>query len=185
MPTRRWCGPDRPGEQALVSNLFQIRSRRRGREAVPGSFADKVFGNSGAEAVECAIKTVRRYQFVGGTPTPPHHHLRRRLPRAHARHVAATGNPAYMEGIAVAGWVRPGPRRSQGRRGGHRTGDGCDHVEPIRARAACYFVALQFRASSARFVTSTDRCWCSTRCVGRRPHRQAVRTNGPASRLMS
>jgi acetylornithine/N-succinyldiaminopimelate aminotransferase len=36
---------------------------------VESTFADKVFfTNSGAEALECAIKTARRYQFVSGHP---------------------------------------------------------------------------------------------------------------------
>ena len=35
----------------------------------PSTFADKVFfTNSGAEALECAIKTARRYQYVSGHP---------------------------------------------------------------------------------------------------------------------
>lgn len=53
-----------------VSNLYEIPGQRRlGERLVDATFADKVFfTNSGAEALECAIKTVRRYHFVTGHP---------------------------------------------------------------------------------------------------------------------
>jgi acetylornithine/N-succinyldiaminopimelate aminotransferase len=53
-----------------VSNLYEIPGQRRlGERLVESTFADKVFfTNSGAEALECAIKTARRYQFVSGHP---------------------------------------------------------------------------------------------------------------------
>jgi acetylornithine/N-succinyldiaminopimelate aminotransferase len=53
-----------------VSNLYQVPGQARLAERlVENSFADRVFfTNSGAEALECAIKTARRYQFVNGHP---------------------------------------------------------------------------------------------------------------------
>ncbi len=53
-----------------VSNLYQIPGQTRLAERlVANTFADKVFfTNSGAEALECGIKTARRYQFVSGHP---------------------------------------------------------------------------------------------------------------------
>jgi acetylornithine/N-succinyldiaminopimelate aminotransferase len=53
-----------------VSNLYQIPEQEKvARKLVDNSFADKVFFcNSGAEAMECAIKTARRWQFVKGHP---------------------------------------------------------------------------------------------------------------------
>ena len=57
------------------------------------------FGNSGAEAVECALKTARRYHFVNGHPERV-----RVITFAGAFHgrtlatLAATGNPKYLEG---------------------------------------------------------------------------------------
>ncbi|WP_061938499.1 aspartate aminotransferase family protein [Aureimonas sp. AU22] len=53
-----------------VSNLFHIPGQERlAARLVEASFADKVFfTNSGAEALECAIKTARRYQYVSGRP---------------------------------------------------------------------------------------------------------------------
>ncbi|HHZ09477.1 MAG TPA: aspartate aminotransferase family protein [Rhizobiales bacterium] len=51
-----------------VSNLYEIPGQRRlGERLVEATFADKVFfTNSGAEALECAIKTARRYHYVNG-----------------------------------------------------------------------------------------------------------------------
>jgi acetylornithine/N-succinyldiaminopimelate aminotransferase len=53
-----------------VSNIFEIPGQRAlGEKLVASTFADRVFfGNSGAEAVECAIKTARRYHYVNGRP---------------------------------------------------------------------------------------------------------------------
>ncbi len=53
-----------------VSNLYQIPGQARlGERLVAATFADKVFfTNSGAEALECAIKTARRFHYVNGRP---------------------------------------------------------------------------------------------------------------------
>jgi acetylornithine/N-succinyldiaminopimelate aminotransferase len=53
-----------------VSNVFEIPGQQAAAERlVAATFADCVFfGNSGAEAMECAIKTARRYHFVNGAP---------------------------------------------------------------------------------------------------------------------
>lgn len=53
-----------------TSNLYQIPGQTRLAERlVANSFAGKVFfTNSGAEALECAIKTARRYHYVNGRP---------------------------------------------------------------------------------------------------------------------
>ncbi|WP_378944536.1 aspartate aminotransferase family protein [Mesorhizobium sp. ANAO-SY3R2] len=53
-----------------VSNLYQIPGQSRlGERLAENSFADRVFfTNSGAEALECAIKTARRYQYSKGHP---------------------------------------------------------------------------------------------------------------------
>ncbi|KQU75272.1 acetylornithine aminotransferase [Aminobacter sp. DSM 101952] len=53
-----------------VSNLYQIPGQSRlGERLAETSFADRVFfTNSGAEALECAIKTARRCQYVNGHP---------------------------------------------------------------------------------------------------------------------
>ncbi len=53
-----------------TSNLYRIEGQERlARRLVADSFADTVFfGNSGAEAIECALKTARRYHFANGEP---------------------------------------------------------------------------------------------------------------------
>ena len=53
-----------------VSNLYEVPGQEElADRLVAASFAEKVFfTNSGAEALECAIKTARRYNFVSGHP---------------------------------------------------------------------------------------------------------------------
>jgi len=53
-----------------VSNIFEIPGQRElGARLVAATFADRVFfTNSGAEAIEAAIKTARRYHFARGAP---------------------------------------------------------------------------------------------------------------------
>src|SRR6516164_2453217 len=53
-----------------VSNLYRIpESERLAERLCAASFADVVFfGNSGAEAMECAIKMARKYQSASGRP---------------------------------------------------------------------------------------------------------------------
>src|SRR6478672_392336 len=85
-----------------VSNLYRIPEQEALAERlVRLSFADKVFFcNSGAEAVECALKTARRYHFVRGEPERT-----RFITFAGAFHgrtlatLAATGNPKYLDGF--------------------------------------------------------------------------------------
>ena len=85
-----------------VSNLFRIPEQVKLAETLTRlSFADKVFfGNSGTEAIECAIKTARRYQFAGGHPERTH--IVTFTGAFHGRTLtalAATGNPKYLEGM--------------------------------------------------------------------------------------
>jgi acetylornithine/N-succinyldiaminopimelate aminotransferase len=51
-----------------LSNLYEIPGQESlGRRLTDATFAEKVFfTNSGAEALECAIKTARRYHFAKG-----------------------------------------------------------------------------------------------------------------------
>jgi acetylornithine/N-succinyldiaminopimelate aminotransferase len=84
-----------------VSNLYEIPDQRRLAERLAeASFADKVFfTNSGAEALECAIKTARRYQYVNG-----HAERFRTITFEGAFHgrtlatIAAGGQQKYLEG---------------------------------------------------------------------------------------
>ena len=93
---------EQAGKVWHVSNLYRIPEQERMAELLCGlTFAEKVFfANSGAEAVECAIKTARRYQFVSGHPERTSI-----ITFAGAFHgrtlatLAATGNPKYLEGF--------------------------------------------------------------------------------------
>jgi acetylornithine/N-succinyldiaminopimelate aminotransferase len=61
---------DQAGRLWHVSNAFRIPEQERlAARLVEATFADRVFfTNSGAEALECAIKTARRYHFAAGRP---------------------------------------------------------------------------------------------------------------------
>ena len=85
-----------------VSNLYRIPEGEKLAERLCEiSFADTVFfQNSGAEAIECAIKMARKYQAVSGKPE------RFRIVTFegafHGRTlaaIAATGNKKYLEGF--------------------------------------------------------------------------------------
>ncbi len=85
-----------------VSNIFRIPGQEELADKLTGaSFADVVFfANSGTEAIECAIKTARRYHAARGNPE--------RIDvigfagSFHGRTYAAvnaSGNPSYLEGF--------------------------------------------------------------------------------------
>lgn len=61
---------EQAGKLWHVSNLYTIPGQERlGERLAEATFADRVFfTNSGAEALECAIKTARRWQYVKGHP---------------------------------------------------------------------------------------------------------------------
>jgi acetylornithine/N-succinyldiaminopimelate aminotransferase len=61
---------EQAGKLWHVSNLFRIpEAERLSARLCEASFADTAFFcNSGAEAMECAIKTARKYHAVGGHP---------------------------------------------------------------------------------------------------------------------
>jgi acetylornithine/N-succinyldiaminopimelate aminotransferase len=85
-----------------VSNLFRIpEAERLAERLVAASFADTVFfANSGAEAMECAIKMARKYHAVGGNPEK-----NRMIAFEGAFHgrtlatLAAAGTQKYLEGF--------------------------------------------------------------------------------------
>ena len=91
-------------EQKLwhVSNLFQIpQAERLAKRLVEKTFADYVFfTNSGAEALEGAIKTSRKYHAASGHPEK--FHLITFEGAFHGRTlatIAAGGNPKYIDGF--------------------------------------------------------------------------------------
>jgi acetylornithine/N-succinyldiaminopimelate aminotransferase len=90
-----------------VSNLFRIPDAERlAQRLCAASFADLVFFcNSGAEAMECAIKTARKYHAVSGHPERVD--IITYEGAFHGRTLAtlaAGGQPKYLEGFGpVAG----------------------------------------------------------------------------------
>ncbi|HKT54869.1 MAG TPA: aspartate aminotransferase family protein [Caulobacteraceae bacterium] len=94
-----------------VSNIYRIPEQEALAEALcAATFADKVFfTNSGTEAVECALKTARRYHWANGAPE--------RIDiigfegSFHGRTYAAvnaSGNDSYLEGFGprLPGYVQ-------------------------------------------------------------------------------
>ena len=85
-----------------VSNLYEAPGQEQlASRLIANTFADKVFfTNSGAEAMECAIKTARRYQFHKGHPEK--FHIITFEGAFHGRTtatIAAGGNEKYIEGF--------------------------------------------------------------------------------------
>ena len=86
-----------------VGNMYRVPEQERFAERLcTSSFANAIFFcNSGAEAVEGAIKMARRTHFGEGNA-----HKNRIITMEHAFHgrtmgaLAATGNPKFMEGFA-------------------------------------------------------------------------------------
>ena len=172
---------EQAGKLWHVSNLYRIPEQEAlAAKFVRESFADKVFFcNSGAEAVECAIKTARRYQFVSGHPERTNI-----ITFAGAFHgrtlatLAATGNPKYQEGFGPApqGFVQVplGDLKAVEAAIGPETA--AIMVEPIQGEGGIRLVASQFlrelqgalrqERPAARLRRGADR---------RRPHRQVLR----------
>jgi acetylornithine/N-succinyldiaminopimelate aminotransferase len=85
-----------------VSNLYEVPGQEElAKKLTDNSFADKVFfTNSGAEALECAIKTARRYHFVSGQPE--RYRIITMEGAFHGRTlatIAAGGQAKYLEGF--------------------------------------------------------------------------------------
>lgn len=85
-----------------LSNLYEVPGQESlSRRLTEATFADKVFfTNSGAEALECAIKTARRYHFAKGQPEK--FHIITFEGAFHGRTlatIAAGGQEKYLEGF--------------------------------------------------------------------------------------
>lgn len=85
-----------------TSNLYQSPGQEKlSRRLCESTFADKVFfTNSGAEALECAIKTARRYHYAKGHPEK--YHIITFEGAFHGRTIAtiaAGGQQKYIDGF--------------------------------------------------------------------------------------
>ena len=90
------------GQLWHTSNLYHVPGQERAAERLTqATFADKVFFcNSGAEALECAIKTARRYHFDRGQAD--RFKILTFEGAFHGRTlatIAAGGQPKYLEGF--------------------------------------------------------------------------------------
>ena len=96
---------EQAGKLWHVSNLYEIpEGRRLAERLAANSFADKVFFcNSGAEAMEGALKLARRFHYADGHPEKT-----RVISCSGAFHgrtlttLSAAGNPKYLEGCGPA-----------------------------------------------------------------------------------
>jgi acetylornithine/N-succinyldiaminopimelate aminotransferase len=93
------------GAPIHVSNLYRIpEGERLAARLCEASFADTVFFcNSGAEALECAIKMARKYQAVNGKPE--RYRIVTFEGSFHGRTLAtlaAAGNKKYLDGFGPA-----------------------------------------------------------------------------------
>jgi acetylornithine/N-succinyldiaminopimelate aminotransferase len=102
-PTLTKAIQDQAATLMHVSNLYgSPQGEAFAKRLTDLTFADTVFfTNSGVEAVECAIKTARRYHYVGGNPEK--HTLITFRNAFHGRTMAtisATDQPKMIEGFA-------------------------------------------------------------------------------------
>jgi acetylornithine/N-succinyldiaminopimelate aminotransferase len=96
---------EQAGKLWHTSNLFRMEGGEKlAKRLIAATFADTMFfTNSGAEALECAIKMARKYQYANGQPE------RNRIitfeGAFHGRTlatIAAGGNAKYLEGFGPA-----------------------------------------------------------------------------------
>lgn len=93
---------EQAGKVWHLSNIYKIPGQEKlARQLIDVTFADTVFfTNSGAEALECAIKMARKYHYAGGAPE--RHDLITFEGAFHGRTlatIAAGGNKKYLEGF--------------------------------------------------------------------------------------
>ena len=144
------------------------------------SFADTVFfQNSGAEAIECAIKMARKYQFVSGKPE------RFRIitfeGAFHGRTlaaIAATGNKKYLEGFGppVEGFDQVPFADLEATKKAIGPETAAILIEPIMGEGGVRVVPHTFPARAAQAVRRPRPAADLRRGADRhRPHRRLVR----------
>lgn len=96
---------EQAGKLWHLSNMFKVpQGVELATKLTEATFADRVFfTNSGAESVECSIKTARRYHYVNGNPQ--RYRIITFTGAFHGRTygaINAGGNPKYLEGFGPA-----------------------------------------------------------------------------------
>ncbi len=96
---------EQAGKLWHLSNMYKVPAGiELAKKLCEATFADRVFfTNSGAEAMECALKTARRYHFVNGNPQ--RYRIITFTGAFHGRTygaINAGGNPKYLEGFGPA-----------------------------------------------------------------------------------
>ncbi|MHB1103852.1 MAG: acetylornithine transaminase [Devosia sp.] len=132
-----------------TSNVFTIPEQERlGQRLVEATFADSVFfTNSGAEAIECAIKTARHHFFAKGEPD--RYEIICFTGSFHGRTlgtIAAGGNPGYLEGFGppLAGFqhLAPGNLHAVEQAIGPQTG--AILIEPVQGEGGVTAMSPEF-----------------------------------------
>ena len=153
------------------SNLFEIAGQKRvAQRLIDACFADTVFFcNSGAEAMECAIKMARKYHAATGHPE--RYALIACTGSFHGRTLAtlaAAGNEKYLAGFGPAGSpastmspsaisTRCAPRSRPQTAG--------IIVEPVQGEGGLATADRRtISRACARSATSSACCWSSTKC---------------------
>ncbi|MHA6287324.1 acetylornithine transaminase [Maricaulis sp. CAU 1757] len=96
---------EQAGKLWHLSNMFKVpKGIELAKKLTDATFADRVFfTNSGAEAMECALKTARRYHYDNGNPQ--RYRIITFTGAFHGRTygaINAGGNPKYLEGFGPA-----------------------------------------------------------------------------------
>ena len=131
-----------------TSNVFTIPEQERlGQRLVEHTFADSVFfTNSGAEALECAIKTARHYFWAKGEVE--RYEIIAFTGSFHGRTmgtIAASGNPHYVEGFGppLAGFK-------------HLTPNDLSQVEPAITAKTCAILIEPVQGEGGVTAMSAD-----------------------------
>ena len=152
-----------------VSNLYgSPQGEAFAQRLIDTTFADTVFfTNSGVEAVECAIKTARRYHYAGGNPEK--HDLITFSNAFHGRTMAtisATDQPKMIDGFAP---LLPGFKvvefdNLEAALGAIDENTAGFLIEPIQGEGGVRPASKEFIQGLRKACDERDLCWCSTRC---------------------
>jgi len=132
-----------------TSNVFTIPEQERlGQRLVDHTFADSVFfTNSGAEALECAIKTARHYFWAKGEKD--RYQIIAFTGSFHGRTmatIAAAGNPHYTEGFGppLEGFTHLKPGELKAVEAAITPSTCAILIEPVQGEGGCTAMTAEF-----------------------------------------